>query len=159
MIFTAIQDSLETCRVHLDTVPISDLTRPELESRLVASLVLLIVSEYEVLIENLFNQRVAACGDAHVCNYFRKSIGRKFRSPDLSKITEVLRMFGSDYEGYFSSIVFNTPEQAAWDNIIKERHAVVHKSGNRQLTLRELLATYPQTCRVIHALKQTLRLP
>jgi len=145
------------CRKHLDKIPDSDLTKPEVESRLLAGLVLLIVSEYEVLIADLFKQRVAKCGDPHVCNYFGKSIGRRFW-PNLDNINEVLGMLGGDYRDRFRLTIQNTPERAAWDNIVAERHAVAHKSGPRQMTLGELISTFPGSWKVIEALQQALGL-
>lgn len=153
-----IQQSLATCRAHLDNIPDSDLTKTEVESRLVAGLVLLIVSEYEVLIGQLFKQRVAQCGDPHVCNYFGKSIARRFW-PRLATISEVLGMFGEDYRHQFLSTIQHTPEHAAWDNIVAERHAVAHKSGPRQMTLGDLISAFPDSWGVIAALKQALGLP
>lgn len=43
----------------------------------------------------------------------------------------------------------NSPEHAAWDSLMKARHAVVHKKGNLNLTFRELSQKYPLTKQVI----------
>jgi hypothetical protein len=159
MVRVAIEGSLATCKAHLDNIPTSDLAKPEIESQLVASLIVLIVSEYEVLIRDLFRQRIALCRDQHVCNYFEKSTFRRtFTSPDVKKITTILAMFGGNYQQQFLSAV-RPHESAAWDSIVYERHAVVHKSSTRQMTLRELMSTYPLSWKIIGALKQTLGLP
>ena len=39
------------------------------------------------------------------------------------------------------------------------RHAVVHKNGTLNITLGELISTYPKTKIVIEELKKTLDLP
>ena len=96
MQFLKIESSLNTCKTHLDPLDKSNAITAELEAVMVASLVLLIVSEYEVLIENMFAERVMRCGDIHVAQYIKVNIARRFRSPDLNKITETLGQFGQD---------------------------------------------------------------
>ena len=38
----------------------------------------------------------------------------------------------------------NSASHAAWDNIMRARHAVVHKQGSMNLTLREFRDAYPK---------------
>lgn len=130
----------------------------EVESRLVAGLVTLIVSEYEELIEGAFVKRAEKCGDAAVVNYVRAMIASKFRSPDIGKITETLGRFGCNYREDFSRLVLNTETHAAWDNIMRARHAVVHKQGSLNLTFRELEQSYPKTKSIISHLVTVLEI-
>lgn len=156
MPYQRIEFAIKLCVDHVREIDSDSPDLPELESYLVAGLVLLIVSEYEELIEDIFTKRAEQCGDAEVVNYVRSMITQKFRSPDLSKITETLGRFGGNYKDLFSNSVLNTEAHAAWDNIMKARHAVVHKKSILNLTLRELQNSYPKTKTVIANLKQTL---
>ena len=156
MPYQRIESAIKLCIEHVREIDTESPDIPELESYLVAGLVLLIVSEYEELIENLFIKRAAQCGDPEVVNYIRSMINQKFRSPDLSKITETLGRFGGSYKDLFSHSVFNTEDHAAWDNIMKARHAVVHKRSTLNLTLRELQWSYPKTKTVIANLEKAL---
>lgn len=146
------------CQEHLNTLDSNNPNIAELESYIVAGVILLIVSEYEQLIEDLFVQRAHFCGDSYVINYIKSTVNQKFRSPDLSKITEILGRFGEDYKRTFSKSVSNTESHAAWDNIMRARHAIVHKKGTLNMTLHELSLAYPKTIHVISELKCTLGL-
>ena len=159
MPFLRIEGALSTCRSHLNSLGTADPIRVEVEAYIVAAMVVLIVSEYEELVERLFVDRAAMCGDTHVASYVRTAIARKFRSPDLGKITEVLGYFGNDYKQTFSSKILNTEYHAAWDNIMRARHAVVHKTGPASLTFDELDRSYIKTKTVLSELKNTLGVP
>jgi hypothetical protein len=156
MPFTRIDNAIAICKSHLDSMDINDPNLIEIENYVVSALILIIVSEYEDMIERLFGQRAVKCGDNHVSSYVKNTISQKFRSPDLGKITEILSKFGSDYRELFHNNVMNTEAHAAWDNIMKARHAIVHKKGNLNITFRELLTTYPKTILVINELKTVL---
>lgn len=159
MSFLRIESVLNTCKAHLNSLDSANPNSAEIEAQIVSSLIILIVSEYEELIERMFVDRATLCGDAHVACYVRTTISRRFRSPDLKKITETLDQFGRDYRKDFSDRILDTEYHAAWDNIMRARHAVVHKTGTLNITFSELLTTYPKTKTVISELKNTLGIP
>lgn len=156
MNFPRIEAALATCEAHLAELKDDDPRAIEIESHLVASLVLVIVSEYEQAIEQLFASRATKCGDTHVINYINRQIAEKFRSPDMSKINETLGRFGTDYKAAFLGHVENTALHAAWDKVLLARHAVVHKKGALNLTFRELKQAYPETLVFIEKLSEVL---
>ena len=156
MVFSKIENALNVCKSHLDSLDRNDPKIIEIENYLVAGLVILIVSEYETLIEDLFSTRADMCGDSHVASYTKSMIAQTFRSPDLTKITSTLNRFGRDYKHKFSNKILNTPQHAAWDNIMKARHAIVHKKSNLNLTFRELQSSYQETKTVIAEICNTL---
>jgi len=161
MPFRKIEDALTTCQNLLSAISAQRPENPnaaEIESYIVSSMVVLIVSEYEDLIEQLFIERSLLCKDGHICNYIKLSVAQKFRSPDLGKITDFLGKFGSDYKDGFSRSILNSEFHSAWDNIMKARHAVVHKKGNLNMTFRELIEAYPKTKHVITQIRGTLGL-
>lgn len=157
MDFPRIDSALETCRRHLDSLNETDTAlAAELENHLVAAMTVLIVSEYEVFIEELFGKRGDRCGDTPVARYVRSQLARRFRSPDLAKVNDILRCFGQDYLSGFFTDLENTPEHAAWDNLLRARHSVVHRQGTVNLTFRELSQSYQRTKAVLERLVQTL---
>jgi hypothetical protein len=159
MPFVRIESALSTCQTHLRSLDSANPDSAEIESRIVSSLIVLIVSEYEELIESMFVARASLCGDSNVACYVRNSIANRFRSPDLGKIAEILGQFGGTYRETFSTRIMNTAYHAAWDNIIKARHTIVHTNGTLAITFRELLESYPKTKTVISELKNTLGIP
>lgn len=158
MPFQRIEDALSICEQHLGAVPDENPSRPEVESYLLAGVVLLIVSEYEELLESIFTERALACKDKQVANYIKDAISKNFRSPDLAKIKETLKRFDKDYKNTFVSEVDNTDISAAWDNLMKARHFFVHKKGTLNLTLHELQETYPKTKSMFEKVRSSLRL-
>jgi hypothetical protein len=156
MPYHRIEQALRICIQHIEQIDSDSPFLSELEAYLVAGVVLLIVSEYEDCIEKIFIKRAEKCGDISVINYVRTTIDQKFRSPDLSKVTEVLGKFGKNYKDQFSKLVLNTEAHAAWDNIMKARHAVVHKKSNLNITLRELQISFPKTKEVLSSLEAIL---
>jgi RiboL-PSP-HEPN len=156
MPLTRIENAIAICKSHLDSIDINNPDLIEIETYIVSALILIIASAYEDLIERLFGERATKCGDNHVSSYVQSTISQKFRSPDLGKIAEVLSKFGSDYRESFHNNIMNTEAHAAWDNIMKARHAIVHKRGNLNITFRELEITYPKTISVINELKNVL---
>lgn len=154
--YQRIDNAIETCRQHVNQLDATNVKDKELETYLVAGLVVLIVSEYEEYLESLFSKRADLCGDLHAANYIKKTLSQKFKSPDLSKINETLSRFDGAYKDSFLNNIENSPEHAAWDSLMKARHAVVHKKGSLNLTFGELHQKYPLTKTVISQVENVL---
>lgn len=158
MHYQRIENAISVCAAHVRTLDPTNLRDKELETFLVAGLIVLIVSEYEEYLEFLFSKRAERCGDTHAANYIKRTLSQKFRSPDLSKINETLDRFDGTYKAEFLSSIGNSPKHAAWDSLMKARHAVVHKKGNLNLTFGELQSNYPLTKQVIASVETVLGL-
>lgn len=156
MLYQRIENALAICSEHINSLDPTNIKDKELETYLVAGLVVLIVSEYEDHLESVFVKRAAQCGDEHATNYIKKALSQKFRSPDLGKINETLCRFDNSYKSSFLGAVENSPQHAAWDSLLKARHAVVHKKGNLNLTFGELKEKYPLTKQIITSVEVTL---
>ena len=159
MPFTKLEKMVDVCKAHHSALNPADPDFHELEFIIVSGLVLQIISEYESMIEDLFIDRASLCSDPHVENFVRVMISEKFRSPDIGKITEILGKFGRDYRSNFENNVLNTDLHAAWDNIMRARHAIVHQKGTLQLTFNELITSYPKTKTIFSCLRGALTLP
>jgi len=158
MLYQRIENAISICDEHIKGLDPTCMQDKELETFLVAGLILLIVSEYEDYLESIFVKRAELCGDPYATNYIKQTLSQKFRSPDLGKINETLKRFDSAYKVTFLSEIENSPNHAAWDSLLKARHAVVHKKGNLNLTFLELKNNYPLTKVVIKSVEKTLGL-
>ncbi|WP_334029387.1 HEPN domain-containing protein [Alteromonas sp. P256] len=158
MNFNKIDNALNTCSAYIAEMDLTEITNKEVETYLVGGLVVLIVSEYEDYLESAFVKRAEKCGDECAINFIRTMLSRKFRSPDLRKINDTLKSFDSTLRDVFHTDIKDSPEMAAWDSLMKARHAVVHKQGSLNLTFRELKENYAKTKRVIQAVESTLGL-
>jgi hypothetical protein len=113
------------------------------------SLVLLIVSEYEIAIEKIFVLRAMKCKDIMLINYVKDQMDKKFRSPDLSKITGLLGKFDNSLKLSFQRKIVDTPLHNIWDNLLKARHYIVHQQGSLNITYDELIASYKKSKKII----------
>ncbi len=120
-------------------------------------LVVLTVSEFEQHIEQTFKKRAQLCGDIAVANFVEKMLHETLRSPDLSKILSVLGKFEDSRRVTMKSKVENNAVHVAWDNIMKARHAAVHKKSVFQMTLEEFVTTMPTAEKVLDALDECLK--
>lgn len=158
MIFQRIEHALNLSKKHLQDMDEADFSTKEVEIYLVSGLVVLIVSEYEEYLESLFKRRADYCGDNYVKNYLKITLSQKFRSPDLSKINETLKRFDTSCKDSFFQEIENSSEHAAWDSLLKARHAVVHKKGTLKLTFNELEGIYIKTKRVISNVESAINM-
>lgn len=158
MLYDRIENALNVCSDHVKSLDPSNMKDKELETYLVSGLIVLIVSEYEEYLESLFGKRAEKCGDVHASNFIKKALSQKFRSPDLSKINETLGRFDGAYKEIFLGEVENSPQHAAWDSLMKARHAIVHKKGNLNMTFGELKDKYPLTKNLISSVESALGL-
>jgi len=158
LVYDRIEAALNACEEHLKALRAADIESTEIERYLVAGLVVFIVSEYEEFLEQSFRGRADRCGDLHAANFIKVSISQKFRSPDLNKINETLRRFDKSYFDIFSAEIENSKPHAAWDSIMKARHAVVHKQGLLNLTFRELREKYTDSKKVVENVRRALGL-
>lgn len=159
MPFTRIQLAIDNCERCLGSLDDANEGKIAIETYLTASLAIMIISEYERLIADLFCKRADQCGDGEVAAYLRWSMDKRFRSPDLGKINEVLGTLSRSRRDAFFKPIENTGVHAAWDNLMKARHAWVHREGSFNLTFRELKETYLQTKEVLRQLVAALGIP
>jgi hypothetical protein len=156
MPFERIESALSVCEKHIKTLAEEEISNKEVQTYLVSGIILLIVSEYEEHLEKLFVKRADMCGDTYVSNYVKCMLHQKFRSPDLSKINETLNRFGDEFKKSFFKEIENSAEHAAWDSLMKARHAIVHKKGQLNMTYHELGKAYPLTKNIIKRLENIL---
>jgi len=149
-----LEESMKTCLQVLDSLDGG--ARVEIEAYLVSGFIVSIISQYEKLIEDLVYQRARQCGDIPVSNYVKKSLVRAFRSPDLNKINDLLKSFDQTYYRTFVDRIENSEYHAAWDNIMRNRHGVVHGGSTLTMTLTELIPTYRKSRHVMVELKAAL---
>lgn len=142
MHYQRIDSAISVCERHINQLDQDDIAQKEVETYIVSGLILLIVSEYEEHLEKTFCLRAEQCGDASVSNFIKHTLNQKFRSPDLSKINVTLKRFDDNYQDDFKREIENSQHHAAWDSILKARHAIVHKKGSLNMTFRELQDAY-----------------
>ena len=149
MHYQRIDSAMSACEKHIQQLSQDDIEQKEVETYIVSGLIVLIVSEYEEHLESAFCLRAEQCGDLFVSNYIKHTLNQKFRSPDLSKINETLKRFDETYKDDFKKEIENSQHHAAWDSILKARHAIVHKKGQLNMTFRELQDAYVLTKNII----------
>jgi hypothetical protein len=157
MRFSIIENAISTSESFINSLDSENITHREVQTHIVSGLIMLIISEYELHFESLFNQRANRCGDSYVCNYIKKSLNRNFRSPDIGKINETLLRFDTTYKEILIDYQNTNPQvKSAWDSLMRARHYIVHKQGNQQITFTELKEYYALSKSMIDTVEKIL---
>ena len=156
--FPSVTDAMSVSRTQLARLDENVPDAVTVESLFVASIVLLIVSLYEVHLAEKFAERARRSGDRHLANFVARQLERRFRSPDIGNISQALGDFGGDYRDRFMDRIRDTPAHASWDNLIRARHTIVHGGKPTTMTLRDLEKAYRFTREVLVALYASLEL-
>jgi hypothetical protein len=153
--FSRIERAMLLAQRHVVMLTSAD---PQLQAFVVGYLVLEIVSEFEQRIEQMFLLRAKKAGDVPVANFAEKMLGMKFRTPNLGKIKEVLRAFDPAMDTSFDAALAGTQCKIALDNLIKNRHYYVHKSGSATMGLTDVQGNYTEAVKLFEALGRALGL-
>ena len=155
--FASIDLQIKDSQKHINRLAKKGIETSAIKHQFLRSLILLIVSEYENIIEKIFILRASKCNDPDVLNYVKRQVEKKFRSPDLSKISGTLGAFSDSLKTNFQNKTNNLPMHSAWDNVMRARHYIVHRQGSLNITYDELLVTYPETKKIIKELAKLLK--
>src|SRR5437868_9274332 len=131
---------------------------PMLEAFIVGYLVVDIISEFEQRLEAMFALRAKKLGDAPNANFVGKMLDRKFRSPDVGKINEMLRNHDLAFLTTFDARLAGTRWKTAMDNLMTNRHCYVHKEGIPTMTLLEVEQAYNDAVLLFDALAHAIGL-
>jgi len=132
----------------------------ELESYMLRAVVLMIISEYEVYLEKVVAKRAQKGNDPYLHRFMIKFCDRKFRSPDLGKIREILKWLGGDYDkDFWDAVETRQPQiKASWESLMTARHAIVHNAGIVSLTWADVETAYANSQIVIRELAKAIGL-
>lgn len=165
MDFLRIEDAVNSWKSHKSSMSARGMDPAhiaEVESHMLRAIILLIVSEYEEYLEKMFVKRAAKSNDEHIRTYFFNHMDKKFRSPNLGKINDILKWMGGTYLQTFKDRVeTNEPRlKVSWDSIVTARHAIVHKenAGVVNLNWQDMETAYADTKLVVQALADALQL-
>lgn len=155
MDFKRIEDAINGCKMHLDS---SGVRGTEIESYLSAYLIVLIVAEYEVLLEKIIVKRMTRINDPHVVSFSRKAIDMLLRSPRFTEVTGMLGHFGGQYQQAFRDSTKSIPDAVAYyGNILVNRHAFCHEA-KVNMTFTELETWFSESKKIFQALADSVGL-
>lgn len=154
MNFPRIDTAMKACKEHLVA---TGTLGTEIESYLVAFLLVAIVSEFEERFEAIAAKRVARVPDPHIQRFAAAAVARVVRSPKINELNGFLKMFGEDCRDAFKAKVSGTPMEAAYGNILENRMLIAHKFVTN-MTFSELESAYPDGVKVVSAVAEALGL-
>ena len=155
MNFRRIELAIEVCRNHLDS---TNARNSEIESYLVSHIIVLVIAEYEMLLEKMILKRVGRTNDAHVQSFVHKSLDKFFRSIKVTEISGLLGRFGEDYKKSFQDAAANIqPAISRYGNILQSRHAIAHEAS-LNMTWAELEISFNESKLVLSAIANALGL-
>lgn len=145
-------EAIQICRDHLD---VTGMRNSEVETYLVHYLLVLIYADYEQRIIEVVSRRGATSGDVPVGEFMNWAARRLVRSILYSEIKGVAGYFGENVKGELANRLDETPEAAAYNNIITNRHRLAH-TGGLTMTLQELERAYVQSVSVLDAFEDVV---
>jgi RiboL-PSP-HEPN len=154
MHFPRLDNAIAVSKKHLDATKAYG---TEIESFLVAFLLVTIIAEFEERLEAIVAKRAERAADSHIQAFATHYAHVAVRSPKISDIAGVLGYFGADYKDAFQKKITNTAAHRAYDLLLTNRHTVAHRTVPN-MTFVELEAAYPESVKVIDAAAEALSL-
>jgi hypothetical protein len=123
MKFTRIEDALTNTKNHLDS---TNSRNTEIESYLVGYLIVLVIAEYEVLLEKIIERRADRIQDSHVQSFVKVAVDKLTRSIKIGEVSGLLGHFGGTYKKSFQDANLKAPKAVTYyDNIMENRHLMI----------------------------------
>lgn len=136
-----IDEALEKCEEHLSY---SSAYGTEIESLLTYSLLVLMCSEFEQVIEKLVQDKCSTITDPGIKEFLGSCVGILFRSVKSSEISGLLNRFGNSYKEAFKLKTDNNARAVTlYNNIVTKRHGVAHSYGTN-ITFQEVKQFYEE---------------
>lgn len=155
MDFTRIDDAVAACKAHLDA---TNSRGTEIESFLVAHLLITIGAEYENFVERIIVKRAERTADAHVHSFVKRTAHRIIRSVKVTEISGHLACLGGTCKDDFQKAVNGTISETHYGNIITNRHMVAHDQQLPNMTMAELETALPESKKVLEAVANAIGL-
>lgn len=156
MVFSRIDNAIALVKKSATSAPAID---PQLQSFLVGYLVVDIISEFEQRLEAMFCMRATKLGDKPNANFVANMLDRKFRSPSVGKINEMLRDHDDSILLAFSSRLAGIKWDSSMANLMLGRHYYVHKEGGSPaMTLMDVERAYNEAVKLFDAIAYALGL-
>lgn len=157
---SSVDNAIASWTTHKSQVASHSSNVSEIETFTVRCLLLMLISEYENVIEKMFCKRAQKANDPDLHSFVKTTISRSFRSPDLGKINEHLKRLGVAHRDRFQAeIEVNQPEvKAAWDSLMLNRHNVVHGVGTFTIGWQDFIDAYNKSQVMMTELANTLGL-
>ena len=129
-----------------------------LGAHLAAYLTVLITGMVESCIEHLVMQRVGKAQDPEVVRYVSQVLEQRFRNPDWSTISGLLRQFSDEYRREFAErIPHDSQEAGALASIVNSKNELAHVGAwKQQLTIGDVEGYYRRIVRILQALEDIL---
>ena len=131
---------------------------PRLQSFVVGYLIVDIVSEFEQRLEAMFALRARKLGDTPNANFVATMLDRKFRSPDVGKIKDMLKNHDVSWLTAFLTALAGSRWDSSMANLMLNRHYYVHKSGSPTMNLPDVEQAYNEAVKLFDALAHALGL-
>lgn len=131
---------------------------PWLGANLAAYITVVISGVLEDCVEHLVALRVAKTGDNEIMNYVGKVVTDRFKNPDWSKISGMLKDFSEEYQRRFGELIsHNGTEASALMSILANKNELAHVgTWKLEMTVREVGDYYRRIVPILEVLEQIL---
>jgi hypothetical protein len=159
MSLVRVEAAFETCERHLtETGSLNSEIDAILTSYLCATIYAAMESETQAIVAERAAKRA---DDPHAANFAKTAARRLVRSIKIGELAGLAGHFDDSCKAAFQKAV-DGQTQAAWDNIMLNRHGVTHDedegagSAISHLTFQELKSKYADAMKVLDALRDAI---
>lgn len=129
------KEVIDVCEKHLTRVAAFG---TEIEAFLVRYLLVVTCAELEAAVLSLVVDRARRTNDNEVTSFIEAVVGKQFRRLRTAEMGGLLGFFDKGLKTSFMRRINNTSEQAAFNNIVNNRHNMAHGKATVQMTFSDL---------------------
>ncbi len=142
MRITRVDDTLEACQSHLDSVSHFN---AEINALLACSSLVITYAEFERTVMDILQEKCDFITDEAIRRFTYSFLSTMNRRIYTSNLSDVLRRFGDTYKNEFTERIKEAAEyeraETAYNNIIANRNNAAHSTGCN-MTFEEIRAAY-----------------
>ncbi len=130
----------------------------KLSANLAAYISVLIVGVLEDCVEYLVGKRVRKTQDSETEHYVVQSLHQRFRNPDHSAISSLLKDFSEEYQQTFKEkIPHDGNEAIALQSVVNNKNSLAHiGTSNLQMTVGDIDEYYRRIVPILEVLEEIL---
>ena len=130
----------------------------KLGAHLAAYISVLIIGMLEDCIEHLVEQRTGKTGDPEIQHYVTLVLGQRFKNPDHSSISGLLKEFSDEYQSAFKEkISYNGKEATDLKSILDNKNSLAHLGTRKlQMSIKDIDDYYRSIITLLETLEQIL---
>ena len=156
MRITRVDDTLESCQNHLDSLGYFN---PDIDTLLAYSALVITYAEFERTVLDILQEKCDFIPDEAIRRFTYSFLGTMNRRIYSSDLSDVLKRFGDTYRTAFNNKIRESIEyeraETSYNNLISNRNYAAHSTGTN-LTFGDVRTAYENGHVILDFFRETL---